>query len=465
MKKKLRWPVLLILATAGWVSACTAWENELGQGLLPAGDRVFLFHDTIFEIKPYTVPGLPIVTSDVTFSESTVYMLGTMQDTAVGISSASIFTQFNTAYSFQPAPNPLVDSIYLYLYIPEVHGDSEEEFHIRLYEATQRTYMDSLYYWNMETEGAYNPELLAEHYYMPDGEDTLAILIHDLPGAEAFRQKFLDLMTDSIDFNSDSLFKEHFNGLYITAESAGEKGAIAEVALSDLVSRLTMRYANDSTNVDSTAGPDYTWATFPIDQYLSQKVNVFEHDYQGTYLEGIINDSVSDLPYTYIQGLGGVNTKLAFNDLEKWLNEQEGARISVSSADLVFEILPDSLSGIAHEDLPDQMMLYMETSDGELDFVYDYRVLYQQEVESLFGGQLEGESRGIFFDTTYHYRFDITLHFQYLVDNELDITTPYRVRLKDQTKNVSFSKIWSNLPEQKRRIRLELVYVRLDQES
>ena len=111
MKKKLRWPVLLMLAAVGWLSACTAWENELGQGLLPAGDRVFLFHDTIFEIKPYTVPGLPIVTSEVTYNEATVYMLGTLQDTAVGESHASIFTQFNTAFSFEPAPNPLVDSI------------------------------------------------------------------------------------------------------------------------------------------------------------------------------------------------------------------------------------------------------------------------------------------------------------------------------------------------------------------
>lgn len=465
MKKKLRWPVLLILATVGWLSACTAWENELGQGLLPAGDRVFLFQDTIFEIKPYTVPGLPVVTSDLTYNETTVYMLGSMQDTAVGGSKASIFTQFNTAYSFQPAPNPLVDSMYLYLYIPEVNGDSEGAFHIRLYEATQRTYMDSLYYWNLETEGAYNPEPLAEHLYVPDGPDTVAILIHDLPGAEAFREKFLGIMTDTVSFISDSLFKDYFNGFYITADVDGEEGAMAEVALSDLASRLTMRYANDSTDVDSTAGPDYTWATFPIDQYLSQKINVFEHDYQGTYLEGIINDSVSDLPYTYVQGLGGVNTKLTFTDLEKWLSELEGVQVSVSSADLVFEVLPDSLSGIYLDDLPDRLMLYMEPSDGELEFVYDYLVLYQQELESLYGGSLEGDSRGIFFDTTYSYRFDVTLHFQYLVDKKLDINSSYRLRIKDQTKNAKFSKIWSNLPEHKRRIRLELVYVKLDQES
>ena len=50
MKKKDLWVVAVILTSLWLFSSCTAWEPDLGQDLLPAGDQVFLFHDTIIEV-------------------------------------------------------------------------------------------------------------------------------------------------------------------------------------------------------------------------------------------------------------------------------------------------------------------------------------------------------------------------------------------------------------------------------
>ncbi len=106
----------------------------------------------------------------------------------------------------------------------------------------------------------------------------LSFLIED----QDFRDKFLALGSDTSLFRDDSIFKDYFNGLYIEAESTSPEGTLARIHLANANSLLSLKYANDSTEIDSTAERDYKWSQFSIDQFFSQKINMFEHDFSGT---------------------------------------------------------------------------------------------------------------------------------------------------------------------------------------
>ena len=418
----------------------------MGQDLLPPDDQVFLFHDTIFDIHAYPVSGKPQLTSEWKYDVNTQFLLGHMEDTIVGSSEATLFTQFNSSTSFQFAPNTEIDTILLYLYIADYFGSKKGEMTIRVHEAIEPLYLDSLYYSDYGAEGKFDLSILGELTFTPSENDTIEILIDN----QAFIQKFMEVPEDTI-FKSDTLFKAYFNGLYLTATSAAEEGAMAQVALSNVVSRMTLRYANDSTGVDSTGAKEFTWATFPISQY-SQKINLFEHDHSNTFLAGIIGKESMESSFCYVQGMAGVNTMFSFTNLEEWIKQ---GKVAINSAKLVFDVVPGEISGIPLEELPFYLMLRTELDDGTLEYTYDY--IANRE---LFGGTLRTESKGMFQDTSYIYRFNMNLHFQSMVDG-VKTDNNFRLYLPDAATNPKVSKLWSSLPANPKHIRLEVVYLKL----
>jgi hypothetical protein len=277
----------------------------------------------------------------------------------------------------------------------------------------------------------------------------------------SFRQKFLDVAEDTSLFASDSLFKDYFNGLYLTGETIGERGVMAEVGLSNVITRLTLRYANDSTDVDSTEARDFIWATFPINEFTSQKINIFEHDYTGSSLDGIIDRDSIELPYVCVQGISGVNTLLNFDHLQDWFG---GEKISVSSAKLIFDVVPEDAGGTPVSELPENLMLYTQNASGDIEFLYDWQVNYDPQTPSvafsIFGGELETVSKGMFYDTTYRYTFNISLHFQYMVDGA-KTGTQFRLRSAAPKTDTKIAILWSNLFDNPARIRVEVVYLKL----
>lgn len=452
MKKKFSWVIAVLITVGVLFSSCSAWEPDLGQDLLPSSDNVFLFYDTIIDIHTYTVTGKAIETSDRSFSNVATYLLGAMEDTITGKSEASLFTQFNTTRTYLPAQNTDIDSVLFSLFISDYFGNTEEDFTIRLYEATSRVYMDSIYHSDFEIEGAYDPVILAEKIITPQSGDTVTMLIEN----QAFIQKFLDVQADTSLFYNDSIFKDYFNGFYLTASSSASEGSIAKVIPSSPITRLSVKYANDSTEVDSTAERDFRWATFGINEYTTQKINIFQHDYSGLGIAELIDNPDIETPYCYVQGLAGVNTTLSFTNMQEWI---DGGKVAINSATLIFDVVPDDLSGIGLEELPPRLMLFTESPGDSLAFLYDYYTLSQVD-DSQFGGQLRAESKGMFFDTTYVYKFNMTLHFQSMVDGSAP-DSDFRLRLYDSKRNPKKSMVWSNLFTNPKRIRLEVVYIKL----
>jgi hypothetical protein len=438
-------------------SACSVWENQLGEDLLPPSDRVLLFDTTLFDIDAYTASGIPFRTSDHEGDASLLLMVGSMEDTIVGRSEASLFTQYNLTGRFKPAANTEIDSVILNLVIPSYTGNREGALTLNVYESKQRHYKDSLYYSNHDLTDTYYPEPLATYTYSPGESDTLAIMLHEGPGSAAFLQRFLDVSEDEAVFESDSAFKDYFNGFYITATSESDPGCMANVMLNDGLSFLQLRYANDSTEVDSTAGKDFVWIPFVIDQYSSAKFSVFEHDYSGTFVEGILDQDSLDQSHLYVQGMAGVNTRFRINGIEDWLEE---GKVSINSAKIYFDVQPEELSGIPLDDLPDQLMMYLELGKDSILPTYDYLALQQVGEINQFGGNLAREATSMFSDTTYQYFFNMNLQFQSLVDGTAFVNE-FRLQVMNARLNPEKCKLWSNLSTNPRRIRLEVVYLKL----
>jgi len=458
MKKKYRWGLAIIIGLISVLTSCDIGDSELGTDILPAGDNVNVYQDTIFEIDAYTMTGKPVVTSEVTYSANMLQLLGVLEDTIIGKSEASVVTQYNTSYSYKVAENLEIDSLFLALYIYDFLGDTEQDINLSVYEYTERIYLDTAhkYYSDYEVEGKYNPVPLVQQTITPADGSTYELLIED----QDFIDKFLAVQADTNIFYNDSVFKDYFNGFYITAEPVSSKGTMARVQLASPYTRLTMKYANDSTDVDSTAERDFAYTHFTIDQYSSQKINVFEHDYTGTAISEIIDDEHANSSYCYVQGMSGVNTRFNFANLQEWMDQNP---LIINSAILVFDVVPEQESGVLYDDLPDRLMTRTILEDDAYEPFYDYIVLFSNDPTqqaSGFGGYKKAESKGLFSDTTYTYRFNMGLHFQSMLDG----TKPdndFILQLDNGMINPKYSKLWSNLPANERRIRLEIVYLKL----
>ncbi|HER08475.1 MAG TPA: DUF4270 domain-containing protein [Bacteroides sp.] len=453
MKKKDLWvhALFMIMVFAGW--SCQVTDQELGTDLLPPDDDVFLFRDTIFEINSYPVSGQPLMTHE-RGEAGRLFLLGATRDSIVGTSKASLLTHFNPTLSFKNGPNLVIDSLVFYLHIPEFKGDTTARITIRVHELTERIYRDSVYYSNFVTEGKYNPVPLAEYSYLPRSNNTYPFFIDD----PAYLDKFYDLQTDTGVFRNDSLFKDVFRGFYIEAESVSERGVMAGVQLNNALSKVAIKYASDSTEVDSTAGQDFIWTNFAINEFSSQKINVFEHDHSGTYLAGIIDRAEADARYCYVQGMSGVNTRISFPTLPDWIGK---GPVVISSATLIFDVVPEAESGIPPGTMPDRLMVLTELDPGKYQELYDYIALRQiDNAASRFGGYLKPVSAGMFADTTYSYKFNVTLHFQAMV-NEEKLENNFILQVSNARSNPEITKLWSSHPANIERLRLEVVYLKL----
>ena len=454
-KKDLRF-LAIILGLIGALASCDIGDKELGSDILPPGDNVIVYHDTIFEIDAYTMRGKPVATSELSYSATRLMLLGSLEDSIIGKTDATVVAQFNTTAAYRVASNLEIDSLFLAIHVYDFLGDMEQEITLTVHEFTERIFMDSVYYSDFSMEGKYDPVPLVQQTITPEENHTYELLIED----QDFIDKFLAIESDTNYFYNDSIFKDYFNGFYITAEPISSEGTMLRIQLASSLTRLTMKYANDSTDVDSTAERDFAYAHFTIDQYSSQKINLFEHDYTGTRLAEIIDDEHAATPYSYVQGLSGVNTRFSFASLQEWMDQTP---LIINSAILVFDVVPEEESGILYDDLPGRLMIGTILEDDSYEFIYDYHVLLANDPNqkaSRFGGYKKAESLGMFSDTTYTYRFNMGLHFQSMVDGT-KADNDFILQLYDGMINPKFSKLWSNLPANERRIRLEIVYLKL----
>ncbi len=447
---------LLVVALLGlFFIACEPESNSLGGDIFPSDDNIVVFTDTITEFETMLVRSRPRVTSNrrTTDSESNrFFLLGSMADTITGFSKAEIVTEFSLSQFGNFGDDPYIDSLSLWLYVNGIDGDTAREMHIRVHEFLEPLSMDISYYSDYDVTGKYNPEPLIDTVFTPR------------PGVlQRFNIDNPDLLNRIIDatnpvdsiFAYTSYFQQNFNGLYITTEAVEEGGTIAMLQLANPLAGLRFKYYHDSVSVAARDTVPISTYYIGFDHRFAQKINIFHHDFTGTSLENIIDNEDATPPIAYVQGMAGVNVKIRLPDLGDHLGS---GQIAINAARLVFDVVPDSLSGIDSKDYPQQLMMESQLPDGTPTPLYD-QVINTDAFQ--FGRLTQSNENSAFLDPRYYYNFSVGRHFQSVLAGEIENNDLFIFVNNPITTN-NIIKFWSNHSDQEGGLRLELIYSKFD---
>jgi len=231
-------------------------------------------------------------------------------------------------------------------------------------------------------------------------------------------------------YASNTTFKESFNGLAIRPTSTALNDALIRIKSSSSDTRLRLYY-HDASNPAEVKTYDF------LTNNDAESFSSFKHNYSNT---AVLDNNIADTN-VYIQGLQGLQTKVDLGSLEV-LN---GAYIN--QAELVFTV--SSETSAEYPALPN---LYLKAKDasGNYIFIEDlYNLILgnPSSINTVFGGNLTDNT----ITGLKEYRFNITKHFQNMIDGEtadssLYITDSYpldteRVSLLNNKATANFAKL------------------------
>ncbi|MHB1178290.1 MAG: DUF4270 family protein, partial [Daejeonella sp.] len=274
------------------------------------------------------------------------YPLGYFADPIFGKTTANIaltlnLTTNNTTFGTSPA----LDSAVLVLhYGDEFYGDSASKFQIDVHQLTNQLVRNRVYY-NTESSN-FNSSVIGSQLITvrrrdsvkvnqivtakPDVIKTKAPQIRIPISAAFINSNFLN--ASATNFSSNELFVKFIKGLYLKinqTQSTGP-GGVAFLNLADS-SRLDIYYK--SKNGTAT---DTTVTSFPILSRAEPVVAQFSHDYTGTSVQTQLNNPSTQYDFTYVQGLGGVRTKVGFPYVEKL---KDLGNITINKAELIVTVV------------------------------------------------------------------------------------------------------------------------------
>lgn len=377
---------------------------KAGYGLLSGGlflfmavacdnsEEVGLNLTSVHERFRYRVDSSAVVTAttlrqdSLTSEKRTASLLGCMNDPVFGRSSAHLLTQLRlSSNDVDFGESPVLDSAMLMLKYLSWYGDTTTQQDIRVYELSNDLYFDSTYYSNMDISGFYDPASpIADFSYQPlPSRDSVLIRLSD-----GFGQKLLEVDTSYLTDNTTWL--TFFRGLYLEAQPVEQGGSIISYNFSGGSSRLTLYYhnaANDSLSYEVIINTNCTW------------VNLFNHDYAGSSIEPLINDSLYDHPETYLQCMAGTRARLKIT-LPDTVLSLVNSGVAINKAELVFSLAVDPTSSAFAT--PSALRVFNARADLTNEYIEDLGL-----GDEYYGGTLDSASGT--------YRFNIGRHIQTLI--------------------------------------------------
>lgn len=363
------------------LSSCKKEEGSLiGMNVIPDSDKIPLFVDTI-NVECYTQSIDSLAVDDKALSS-----IGSYIDPIFGFSKASLACQFKLSASKVNFSNvSKINSFELHLKLHSCYGDSLSSQNISIYKLLKDLDEKKVYYSNYRINSN-DLELLTTTTISYNPNDSSRIIKLQLPIELA--ETFIN-PTNSNHFQSDSTFLSFFKGLYLTTENVSNGGGIFSFGLLDKNSKMIMYY-NDSLNF-----------SFTIDSKCAM-VKVLEHDYTNasTDLVNALNNTSSLSNLAYIQGLGGLRTKLYLPELRSLI---DSSKISINRAKLFINVDVSSSTGIFSP--PPKLTLMKVSKSGNIVLITDQLINAKA-----FDGSYNS--------TTYEYTFNISLHIQELMKSD-----------------------------------------------
>ena len=366
----LQFFILLLFLLVG----CEKEPSEIGLNF-KAHEKLSIYYTDTLTISALTY------SMDSTRTDEVPYALtGMVNDMVFGTSEASFLTQVRLPEAFSPGENIVVDSLILFLLTDSlyVYGDSLTELNLKVYELEKRLYLDSTYYSNLDVSDAINPDIQGlQNFFVTDS--IVKIYLENSLGDK--------IMSDTSALASQEDFLDHFNGFYIDAkEIVSGDGVIANFDLVDYRSRLIIYYSNSEE--------DSLSFQFVINESAA-RVNLFEHDKSTanpSYKINHIDDNVQDT-VIYIQGMGGVYSKITLPYLKNWVDSMP---MAINKAEFIIPLSVDDPEA-QNAPPPRNFDLLYRNEEGGLETIIDsyYSMDY-------FGGVLEDDDEFIRFTITSH---------------------------------------------------------------
>lgn len=380
--------------------------------------------------------------------------LGSMLDPVMGETTADIVVQLLPVIdTFDFGPNPVVDSMILFMKYAGSYGDTTDFQTINIYELDEVLDFPKAYY--SDDIIKHKTTLLASKTFAPRPYTHL-----EVPLIQADTIAEIDTIVPQISFNiaslsteladkilnapeehmvSSSAFVEYVNGLYIEAEKVSDGGSISYFDLLTSLSRVTLYYHNDTIE-------DLSYQLV-ISQH-SERASLIDHnnydDASQEFKDQTINEQIElGTEQVYLQGLAGVEAKIVFPHIA---NLKDLGTIVINQAELVLSVDAVNMEGYAS---PIKLSLLQNKEDGTYEILAD-----QFEGDDYFGGNYVEDDN--------EYRFRITKYIQDLVNS--DAPDIYGLNLAISGSSLSASRLIvygtnpSNAALYSGRLRLELTY-------
>lgn len=305
------------------------------------------------------------------------YPLGFFNDPVFGKTAANIalsLTMVNNNTTFGTAP--VLDSAVLVLhYGDEFYGDSTSKFRIEVRQLAEQLTANKNYFNNSGfnvSAAVIGSQLVTIRRKdsvkvnqiitgKPDAIKNKAPQIRIPLSSSFINNNFINAA--AANFSTQDVFRKFIKGLHLRvneSQSSGP-GGIAFLNLSDS-SRLDIYYKNTSgTTIDTTL------LSFPITNNVAAVpiAAQFTHDYTGTSVQTQLNNPNTQYDFTYVQGLGGVRTKIRFPHIEKL---KELGNITINKAELIVTVV----GGTDNYSPSPRLLMYTTDIANQRQFIPDF---------------------------------------------------------------------------------------------
>jgi len=343
-------------------------NNELG-----------LVHLDTFKINSKTILDKVINGNNISIA-----LLGQTNDSRVGESKASFYTQFSlTKNSFNLGNNPVLDSVVLIFKQTDSYGDLNSTFDINVYEL-ENEIADISYKNNSVLNVKPNTLASISNYKFSKNEGSIRI-----PMNTTFSNKLFSFFgTEALE--SSDKFKESFKGMYVTTNTINGDGFVY-INLHNDETALKMYYHNDEV-----ADTSYSF----IVETKDNTINQYLHDISNSEIENIIDQENESI--AFVGSMSSYKTEIEMPDLSN-LN---GIVINKATLTVFQEDFGEAIS-ISFEE-PDKMILLQNLQDTSVAFLNGYSLSKVGPV----GGSEKTTLNGT---NTVKYTFKITDYIQSLV--------------------------------------------------
>jgi hypothetical protein len=347
-------------------SACKKKDSTVGLDVT-GGSALGLNTVDTFDIRTYVE-----VIDSVSSNLKSVDMLGSYQDPKFGTVDYSLVSQIllsSNAPNFGDVMNISVDSVVLAMKFSTLNSVSKygelDPQTFEVYELDQDIYYDSAYYtFSSVTVKPTNLVELGSEVITPDpfndavvGDDTLSPQLRIRLDTNLGWQLINAQATG--DLIDNETFKAFFKGLQVKVNNgmqSNNEGSVLYLDLIDLTSKLTIYYKED------TIAKSFD---FTIDADNNCRFNQANFDNSGTYVEQVINDTVSG-QYEFFYQANNIWSAIEFPDL---LSIQDNQGLIVNKAEL---IIPAQFYPTDELFVPENMFVLFKDSLGKDFLIPDY---------------------------------------------------------------------------------------------